>query len=217
MPAFARALELGADGVELDVHSTRDGVVVAHHDLAPHGRPPDEEWLEGRPIATLSLRELRRFSAAPGVGIPPLAQVLRALGGRAELFVEIKGRGIERQVVETIRAAAPANRCAVHSFDHHAVRRVRELAPELRTGVLLSSALVDPVAAMRAAGAGDYWIWREFVDEPLVRAVHEADGRVIAWTVNDAAEMRAMAALGVDGICTDDVALARTTLLEVET
>jgi glycerophosphoryl diester phosphodiesterase len=211
MPAFERALELGVDGIELDVHATRDGIVVVHHDPAPAGTPPDEEWLAGRAIAELSLRELRRFGAAPGVGIPTLAQLLRAVGGRAELFVEVKGRGIEALVVETIRAAKGA-RCAVHGFDHRAVRRVREVAPELRGGVLLSSALVDPAAAMRAAGAEDYWIAREWADEPLVRAVHAAGGRVIVWTVNEPDEMRALAALGVDGICTDDPALARATL-----
>lgn len=210
LPAFERALELGADGVELDVHATRDGVVVVHHDPAPK-TAPGEEWLAGRPIASLAHRELRQFGAAPGLGIPTLAQVLRVLGGRVETFVEIKGAGIEPQVVETLRAAKQA-RCAVHGFDHRAVRRVRALDDGVRTGILLGSALVDPVGALRAAEASDYWIWREFADRALMDAVHAAGGRVIVWTVNEPDEIRALAGLGVDGICTDDVAGARAAL-----
>ncbi|MDQ3697534.1 MAG: glycerophosphodiester phosphodiesterase [Gemmatimonadota bacterium] len=206
-----RALELGAEGIELDVHATRDGVVVVHHDAVPHG-VSDEELLVGRPIAELSLRELGRIPSSPDSRIPTLATVLRSVGTDCEIFVEIKGRGIERAVVETIRAARA--KCAVHSFDHHAVRRVGELAPGLRTGILLSSALVEPVAALEAAAAKDYWIWRDFADASLVEAVHEAGGRVIVWTVNDLREMRALCAIGVDGICTDAIADARAVLAE---
>jgi glycerophosphoryl diester phosphodiesterase len=212
LAAFALAVERGADAVELDVHATRDGVVVVHHDPAPHSLPT-EPHLAGRAIAELSLRELRLFPAPPDEGIPTLAQVLREIRG-VEMLVEIKGRGIERAVVETIRAARAADRCAVHSFDHRAVRRVRALAPAMRTGILLASALVDPAAALRASEASDYWIWREFADAELVEAVHAAGGRVIVWTVNEPDEMRALRALGVGGVCTDAVAEGRRVLSE---
>jgi glycerophosphoryl diester phosphodiesterase len=211
LPAFARAEELGADGIELDVHATRDGVVVVHHDPVPRG-PVADPALAGKPIAALRLRELRTIPVAPGTAMPPLAQVLRTIHERIEVFVEVKAPGIERHVVETITAAHASERCAVHAFDHRAIRRVRDHAPRLRTGILLSSALVDPAAALRAAHANDYWVWREFVDDALLASVHEAGGRVIVWTVNAPDEMRALAALGVDGICTDVVAEARAAL-----
>ena len=210
LPAFLRAIELGAAAVELDVHGTRDHVVVVHHDPVPRASTA-EAWLANRPIASLSLKELKEFWVEPGIGIPTLASVLRAANG-AYVYVEIKGRGIERQVVETIRAAKAADRCAVHGFDHRAVRRVREFAPELPTGILLASYLVDPVGALGAAGARDYWIWWEHTDEALVEAIHGAGGRVLAWTVNDGGTAEALARMGVDGLCTDDVPLVRAAL-----
>jgi glycerophosphoryl diester phosphodiesterase len=64
LPAFARALELGADGIELDVHASSDGVIVVHHDFVPRAEPPTPK-LAGRPIAELTARELRSKSFTP--------------------------------------------------------------------------------------------------------------------------------------------------------
>ena len=204
LPAFLRALELGADAIELDVHSTIDGVVVVHHDPVPRARAPEARF-EGRAIAALEWKELRRFVIGKDASIPTLGDVLDAVGDRADIYVEMKGRGIERAVVDTIRAAPAPARCALHSFDHRAVKRARALAPELRGGALLVSALVDPVGALRAADALDCWQQWDFVDRELVDAVHAAGGRVLAWTVNEPLVARSLAELGVDGLCSDSV------------
>jgi glycerophosphoryl diester phosphodiesterase len=119
------------------------------------------------------------------------------------VFIELKGAGIEREVVDVIRASIAPARCAVHSFDHAQVARARALAPEIRGGILFDRPVADPAAAMRASDALDVWPSREHVSEELVRAVHDAGGRVIPWTVNDASQAVALAALGVDGLCTD--------------
>ena len=193
LPAFRRALELGVDGIELDVHATRDGTIVVHHDAAPAGAPP---------IATLTASQLARFNAAPGVPIPTLAEVLAVVAGQAMLYVEIKGAGIARLVTNALRQAR-CSRCAIHSFDHRTVREAGALAPGLRTGILLSSYLADPVAAMRAAGASDLWQRWDQVDALLVDRVHDAGGRVIAWTVNEPTPARDLARIGVDGLCSD--------------
>lgn len=205
LPAFLRALALGADAIELDVHATRDGIVVVHHD--PTLRVRDSE---GRPsemsIADMDVAAVERVALAGGQRIPTLAAVLHAVGGRATVYIEIKGRGIEQHVVDAIGASPAPAGCAVHSFDHRAVQRVRRLAPSLRTGILLASYLVDPVAALSAADAVDYWSECSYIDEDLVRAVHAAGGRVVAWTVRDATTAIHLTRTGVDGLCTDDVA-----------
>ena len=115
-------------------------------------------------------------------------------------------------VPDTIRASPEPERCAVQGFDHRVVPRVRELAPEIPGGVLSASYLIDPVHALRAAGARDYWIWWEHVDQALCNAIHAANGRVIVWTVNDPDTAVALASLGVDGLCTDDVPAMRAAL-----
>jgi len=144
--------------------------------------------------------------------ISTLAEALAVIKGRAEVFVELKGAGIEHEVVSVIRASIAPERCAVHSFDHEQVARARALAPEIRGGILFDQPVADPVAAMRASNALDVWPSREHVTEMLVREVHEAGGRVIPWTVNDGAQAVALAALGVDGLCTDFLSVLRTAL-----
>lgn len=216
MPAFVRAVERGADAIELDVHATRNGIVVVNHDPIPHGTPEDPA-LAGVPIAQLTLKELRRISLAPNTGIPTLAQVLRTVRAPIRMYIEVKGHGIETAVIETIRASPDPERCAVHSFDHRVVPRVRGVAPEIPGGVLSSSYLIDPVHALRAAQARDYWIWWEHVDQALCDTIHEAGGRVIVWTVNDPERATTLASLGADGICTDDVPAIKAALERVAT
>lgn len=199
IPAFLRAIELGADAIELDVHATRDGVVVVHHDPAVNapGHPTAQ-------IVDLSISEISRFPLAHGVEIPTLQAVLDAIGDNARVYVEIKGTDIEPLVVRCIRESAAT--CAVHAFDHRVVKIVKKIFPAIRTGVLESARHIDPVASLLAAGAQDLWQEVSFIDEEVVARAHAVNARVIAWTSNDAREWEFLSALGVDGICTDRIA-----------
>ncbi len=196
LPGFAHALALGADALELDVHLTADGVLVVHHD-AELGAGP----LAGAPIVGLTRDALRAHRLAAGVAVPTLAEVRDLAAGRATLYVEVKARGAGPAVARELAGLGTA--APVHSFDHRVSRQVRDLAPDTPVGVLSTSYLIDTVAAMRAAGARDLWQHWTMVDAALVDAVHAAGGRVVVWTVNDVDAARALAALGVDGICTD--------------
>jgi glycerophosphoryl diester phosphodiesterase len=211
LPSFLRALELQADGIELDVHCTKDRVVVVHHDEIPRATPPSGR-LAGKRIDALTFDELQGFSVRGLALISTLAEALAVIKGRADVFIELKGAGVEREVVDVIRTSIAPARCAVHSFDHAQVARARALAPEIRGGILFDRAVADPVSAMRTSDALDVWPSREHVTGELVRAIHDAGGRVIPWTVNDANQAVALAALGVDGLCTDFLPVLRAAL-----
>lgn len=190
--AFELALEARADGIELDIQLSREGTPVVHHDPALPAPAPDGPRV---PLNSVGSSELRRQS------IPTLDEVLELVAGRCRLYVEIKdGRAVEAVVR---RLSGFESWCAVHSFDHRVSRRARELNPALPSGILLVSRLVDTAAALRAAGARDVWQHAELIDRDLVTEVHDANGRVIAWTVNDETACRQLIGLGVDGICTD--------------
>jgi glycerophosphoryl diester phosphodiesterase len=144
--------------------------------------------------------------------ISTLDEALAVIKGRADVFIELKGSAIEREVIDVIRGSIAPARCAVHSFDHAQVARARALAPDIRGGILFDRPITDPVSAMRAADAQDVWPSHEHVDETLLREVHGAGGRIIPWTVNKANHAVALAALGVDGLCTDFIPLLRAAL-----
>jgi glycerophosphoryl diester phosphodiesterase len=196
LPSFAAALSAGADGIELDVHATSDGVVVVHHDPRVAG---------GTAIAGVTWRELRDAATEGGLEIPTLDAVCELVGDAAELFVEIKGVGIEREVAAVL--ADHHGPSAIHSFDHATIRRLARLDRRLRLGLLFEERVPDAAALLEANGARDAWPHYSVVDGRLVDAVHAAGGRVIAWTVNDRGEVARLSALGVDGLCTDDVSL----------
>lgn len=209
LPAFRRAVERGADGIELDVHATRDGVVVVHHD-ATLGPAVTDPMQAGRPLLGMTATEVAAIRFADGSGIPTLVEVLAAVPSRVTLYVELKGREVERHVAPLL--APHAARVAVHGFDHRMPHALLGALPTVPRGILQGSYLVDVVGAMAAAGARDLWQHWEQVDPELVDAVHGAGGRVIAWTVNDPDAMRTLAAWGVDGLCTDDVRIAQAAL-----
>jgi glycerophosphoryl diester phosphodiesterase len=210
LPSFALALDEGTDAIELDVHATVDGMVVVHHD-------PDVAAAAGavrrRAIADMTWDDLLRLELTGGGGIPALADVLELVGTRARVYVEIKGIGIERLVADVIGGSRAE--CAVHSFDHDAIARMRTIAPEIPRGLLLDAGdrRARHVEALIAQfEARDIWPHRQLVNERLVRETHRAGARLIVWTVNDGREARRLAELGADALCTDDVPAIRTAL-----
>lgn len=192
LESFAFALEFGAEGIELDVHTTADGAVVVHHDPA---------LPSGTRIHETSLSDL--LLEAPR--LPTLQAVCDLIGGRAELFVEIKGAGIGPRVEADL--AGYRGNVAIHSFDHGLIEGLARTGTRHRLGILIEEAVADVAELLQRTGAGDLWPQHALVSAPLVEAVHALDGRVIPWTVNDVADIARVRALHVDGICTDDVRL----------
>src|SRR4051812_17827005 len=104
LPAFIAAIDAGAAAIELDVHLSLDGVIHVHHDPSPGGVDADgNPW---RPIATLDSADLSRARLANDVGIPTLDQVIETVDGRAGIFIEIKGIGMEEAVVRCLNRHA---------------------------------------------------------------------------------------------------------------
>jgi glycerophosphoryl diester phosphodiesterase len=191
--AFRRAVMLDADGVELDIHATRDGAIVVHHDAEIPGFGP---------IAQISRAEARQVRIRNGEPLPLLSEILELVGDR-DVYVEVKSlpESHDGELLAVLdRGPAPA-RYSVHSFDHRIVRRLGTCRPDVRRGILLSAYLADPVAAMRGVGATTLWQEWQQVDRDLVSRVHEAGFAIIAWTVNEIGDLERMARLGVDGLC----------------
>lgn len=191
--AFRRAVMLDADGVELDIHATRDGGIVVHHD-------PDIPGVG--PIAQLSLAEARQVRIRNGEHLPLLTEILELVGDR-DVWVEVKTlpRAFDRELLKVLEKGPAPGRYAIHSFDHRIIYRLGQAKPGLRRGILLSSYLCDPVSVMVAVGATALWQEWQLIDQDLVNRVHDAACTVIAWTVNEIGDLERLARFGVDGLC----------------
>ncbi len=191
--AFRRAIELGADGVELDLHVTRDGGLVVHHDAELPGLGP---------IRSLEASAIQGVRLANGEPVPFLADALEAIGPR-DVWVEIKALDAQHDdsLLQALDRGPAPERYAVHAFDHRIVARLGARRPTLGRGVLLSSYLLDPIALLRETGASTLWQEQHQVDGALVELVHRAGCRLVAWTANEPADIARLVALGVDGLC----------------
>jgi len=219
--AFERAVELGADVIELDLHLSRDGELVVIHDDTL-----DRTTDGSGPVHQRSLGELMRLDAGRWFGegfagqrIPRLDEVLDRFAGKVPLALEIKAGstffpGIEEKVVSALRERAAIDQTAVASFDHYALRRLKEIEPTIRTAALLVGRPVSLSAIAGPAKADGLALEASFVTKTEVEACRAAGLQIVVWVVNDPAQMRHFIRLGVDGIITDRPELLRLALTE---
>ena len=217
LPAFQRALALGADGIELDVQLTRDGVPVVFHDTTL-------ARLTGRRgrLARLSREELRAVRVQ-GEAIPTLAEVLALRRERTVVQIEIK-RGVP--VVPIVRAVFRAEASAdvvLASFDPAIVAEARRWAPGIPRMLILGGRRrrlglfrlrVRPLAAKLAAlGAAGVSLDHRTLRSPILIAALKSRGWCVwCWTVNQPTAMLRLARWGVDAILSDNPALVKSTL-----
>jgi glycerophosphoryl diester phosphodiesterase len=205
MRAFRRALELGADALELDVHRSRDGHLVVIHD----GRV--DKTTNGRgAVAEMTLQELRALDAGRGERIPTLEEVVDEFAPRCVLCIELKGAGTEIPTADLVRRKHAVPRVIIASFDPEKVACVKDYAPEIETSVLTASWEEDFVAlALRAKADCIHFCWERhpsphtlLTDDVLERA-HAAGLRVLLWHEERPAEIRELVKKPIYGICSN--------------
>jgi glycerophosphoryl diester phosphodiesterase len=220
LPAFAAALAMGADGIELDVHLSADGQLVVIHDFNVN------KTTDGRgPVAQMTAAELQRLDAGShfspafaGERIPTLDAVLDLVGDRCRLNIEIKStdpyaRDASDAVAALIRARDLYAQVLVSSFNPLTLIKLRHLDADIALGVLYDG---EMPAFFRQVWAGPPILpqaqhpQHHLVDAAYMQWARAIDAQVNTWTVNEAEEAQRLAELGVHTLITDvpDVLLA---------
>jgi glycerophosphoryl diester phosphodiesterase len=197
-----RALELGADGVEVDVHFA-DGRLVVIHD-GTLGRTTNGR---GRVVGK-SFTYLRSLDAGLGERIPTLAEIFDVVDRRAVINVELKGPHTAAPVVTLI--ADYVNRLGwkfddflVSSFDHERIREAKRLCPEVRIGALIMKAPRGLAEFAEVLGACSLHAAKGCVTPKLVADAHRRGLKIFVFTVNQPSEIAQMNTLGIDGVFSD--------------
>lgn len=195
LAAFARAVELGVDAVELDVHVVESRLVVIHDDTV-------DRTTDGRgALADHGLAGLRRLDAGGGERIPLLEEVWAMLPAAVGVNVELKGKGTG----EVLPDALPddGREILVSSFDLGELAAFHALRPDVPCAPLYHRRTGTMVADGRALGAWSVNVAEGLIDRRLVERLGGAGFRVLAYTVNDPARAAMLRDLGVAGVFTD--------------
>ena len=186
LPAFAKAMEMGADGIELDVQMTKDGELVVCHDEKIDRTSDGNGWLND-----FTLAELRNFDfsygyeAYKGVKVPTLREVFELFADtNMTINIELKTgimfyKGIEEKIVALTEEYGFMERVIFSSFNHLSVKRVKELRPVAKCAFLYADGTI---------GMPEY-------------AKKNIDVNV--WTVDDEEYIKMCCKLGVDAIITN--------------
>jgi len=211
LAAFRRAAEMGADGVELDVHLTVEGIPVVIHDERVDATTDGS----GR-VAELTLPQIKELDAGArfdvafaGERVPTLEEVLAEVGQRLIINIELKpstrgSGGLEEAVVAVVRRMGMLERVWFSSFKPYALYWIRQQEPSVPCGLLYSpltfgSRLLAPVTPHEALHPH-----HSLVRESLVRRAHRRGLRVVTWTVDDEDKAKRFAEWGVDVIITNE-------------
>lgn len=213
LAAFALALEQNADGIELDVQLSADGVPVIIHD-DDVDRTTDGA---GR-VHDLTLAELRALTIAGEHAIPTLDELFEMLGRRPLYNVELKllavrDGGLAATVADRIMAHGLGDRVIVSSFSPFIVRAARGCLPRSVPVAHLREHRLMQVAHSFVRAEADHPA-HTLVDESMMKWARRRGLRVNVWTVDDPAEARRLVALGVHGIITNRPGALRADLAE---
>lgn len=221
LPALIKAMELGANYLEIDVHQSRDSQIIVIHDS-----DVDRTTDGSGSVDNMTIAELKQLDAGSwfdpkfaGTTIPTLQEVIDVINSNVNLIIEVKVGsehypGIEENIVSLVKQNKVESQVILKSFSIDILKRFQSLAPEIPR--LYVFVLHFPGINLTL----DKWInfidiyenpadvqmfqahsW--FIDKSMIEETHAQSLKIIAWNVNTLEEIEAMLHLGVDGIETD--------------
>jgi glycerophosphoryl diester phosphodiesterase len=196
--ALRRAVDLGADQIEIDIQLTKDGHLVLMHD------PTVDRTTDGTGrVVDLTFAEIRRLDAGSGERVPTLEEALSLVDGKVILQIELKGPGTAQPTVATVMKAGRETRVILTSFIHQELKDTLSLNPRLQLGALWGRLPPDVVRQTKQLGVHALHVWHEFIDQRLVTEARDQGLLVRAWNTSKEEDMCRLIALGVDAIGSD--------------
>lgn len=178
LKAFEEAVNVGADYIEFDINRTRDGEIIVVHDYS----------IKGKYFKDMTFEEVEKISLADNCKIPSLREVMEKFSGKIKFYIEIKDRKIVDPLLKIIKDY-PDDDTVIASFDHYALRKVKEKNPHIKTSALFGDVIIDPVPTLLALDANYFhpcWEERspepyELIDDEFVAYLNHLGFGTISW------------------------------------
>lgn len=205
LKAFNAAIEAGADYIEFDINRTRDNEVIVVHDYS----------IRGKYFKDMTFREVEDISLEDNCRIPSLIEVIESFSGRIKFYIEIKDRKIVDPLLKTL-SDFPDDDTVIASFDHYALRQVKEKSPRIKTSALFADVIIDPVPTLVALDANYFhpcWEERspepyELIDEEFVAYLNNLGFGTISWAEDRPEVIKKLMDKGFNAISTNRPDLA---------
>jgi glycerophosphoryl diester phosphodiesterase len=210
LASFELALTQRVDGIELDIHLTKDGEIIVCHD------PTIDRTTNGSgSIVGMETDEIKRFDAGgwfsqqyAGESIPTLTEVFDLVPDNIMINIEIKYayQGLlETLLLDFLRKRNRLEHVVISSFDHKCIQRIKKAEPAVKVGLLYAANLFDHAGYANQLGVDVYSIHPHFqlIEKEDVLNANAAGLRSYPFTVNLEEDYRKMMEFGVSGIITD--------------
>lgn len=193
MEAFEAAIQIGVDGIELDVQESADNKFIVFHD----------DKLRGIDIRNLTLDEVNNIKLQNKFRIPSLPQVLELCLRQTSLFIELKKVWSLDKFLSLLKSRGKPKNIVVISFHKDLVSRCQRLAPDIRTGIVTALPFRDRIKAAKSAQCNNIIVMFPFVNSILVDNAHASNLSVFIWGCPDLRASRKVLRLPIDGMISD--------------
>lgn len=208
LESFEKAIEIKADMVEFDIRKTKDNVLIVYHD----------KNFNDSPVSWLTYSEMEEKANSDGYHIPMLHEVLELCHGRIFMDIEVKEPGYEYRLVKAFNKYLDYDEYSVKSFEDIVPYRIKELDPNITTGLLLGYDKADfkrryneifPLRRLRACKADFVSPYYLLLRCSFVKRMKHYGYPVYVWTVNDKKRIKKLLKSDITGIISDrpDIAL----------
>lgn len=199
--SFKKAIDLGVDGIELDVKRCKSGEIVVIHD-----EKVDRTTNGIGYVRDLTLSQLKKLDAGKSQTIPTLEEVIDFIKKinhnrkQIKLIIELKEKGMEEDVVNIVEKNNFTNKVIVISFYHKLVENIKKTNKKIKTGILFVENPVSISNLVQFLSIDYIFPNFNYVDEDLVENAHKNKIKVFVWNVDDVENLQKMLKLQVDGM-----------------
>lgn len=205
--SFRKALELGANMVELDVRLSKDGVIMVSHDSNISKYTNGSGFIEN-----MLFRDIQKYDIKDKSGekIPTLKEVLDDLQGRGGVYIEIKGDYLEDKLVYLLKEINFVEQIIIGSFDFKKIKKIKQINPLLKTSLLVGTPYTDFVKQVLEIEANYVHLcWRNYenphmlVQQKLVEELRKKKLGIIVWNEERPDIITELQKKDLDGICSN--------------
>ena len=210
--SFKKAVDMGVDEIEFDVQLTKDKVPIVFHDEFV------DRVTNGRGyVADMPLKKIQKLKVENKEKIPTLEETLEFFTNFSQnLQIELKGPNTERKTLNLVKKFNLLKKVTFCSFWHERVKKIKELEPKAKCGVIVSDRPIKPLQVVRHAKADNLHIRVPFVTKDLVQLLHKNKKKVFAWNADKEKDVANMIKYNVDFIGSNKPDLVIKTLKKLK-